>query len=251
MFDQLSHRPWPLPHHPWVMHMRWHDLLFAHWPVEPADLRPHIPDSLEIDTHHGQAWIGIVPFRMSGVRPRFTPSLPGFSAFPELNVRTYVTAEGRPGVWFMSLDATNRAAVRLARRTYHLPYFDAAISCVERSGWIEYRSRRTHRAAAPAVFSARYRPCGAAAQVEAGTHAAWLIERYCLYSAVGSRVFRGEIHHRPWPIQPAEAQVDVNTMTAPFGIEIPKLPPVLHFARTLDTVAWWPRAVSAAAPIAI
>ncbi|MGE0606439.1 MAG: YqjF family protein [Pirellulales bacterium] len=231
--------------------MRWHDLLFAHWPVDAAQLRPHIPAALEIDTFAGQAWIGIVPFRMTGVRPRLSPSLPGFSAFPELNVRTYVSAEGKPGVWFLSLDATCRSAVRLARWTWHLPYFDANISFGERDGWIDYRSRRAHRGAPAAEFAARFRPIGPARPVEPATLEAWLIERYCLYAASTKRVFRGDVHHVPWPIQPAEAEIECNTMTAPFDIVLPDRTPLLHFARVLDTVAWAPRRVRAADRLAI
>src|SRR5262245_10075958 len=127
MITDTEHRPWPLPGRPWVMAMRWHDLLFAHWPVDPAVLRPLIPASLQIDTYDGQAWIGVVPFRMTGVRPRFVPPLPGLSAFAEINVRTYVTIEQKPGVWFFSLDAANRLAVWAARLSYHLPYCFARI----------------------------------------------------------------------------------------------------------------------------
>ncbi len=142
--EQLAHRPWPLPAGPWVMAQTWHDLLFAHWPVPIATLRPHIPTCLAIDTFEGQAWLAVVPFRMSGVRLRGTPA-PWLSAFPELNVRTYVAADGKPGVWFFSLDAGNPLAVAIARAWFHLPYFRARMSCEERNDWIEYKSERTHR----------------------------------------------------------------------------------------------------------
>jgi uncharacterized protein YqjF (DUF2071 family) len=166
---QTDHRPYPLPAGPWFMAMRWHDLAFLHWPVPAEVLRPLIPEALDIDTREGAAWLGIVPFHMTGVRPWFSPSLPGFSAFPELNVRTYVLAGGRPGVWFLSLDAHQRLAVRAARRTYCLPYFDARQRVTRSGGWIEYASRRTHRAAPPAEFIARYRPVGPAVQSRPGT----------------------------------------------------------------------------------
>jgi uncharacterized protein YqjF (DUF2071 family) len=107
------------------MAQSWHDLLFAHWTVDTAMLRPHIPAKLEIDTFDGQAWLGIVPFSVTGVRLRWTPPLPWLSAFPELNVRTYVTAQEKPGVWFFTLDAANALAVAAARLTFHLPYFRA------------------------------------------------------------------------------------------------------------------------------
>src|SRR5579871_2268047 len=121
MFANTAHRPWTLPPRPWAMAMRWHDLAFLHWPVPAQTIRPLIPPALDVDSYDGKAWIGVVPFRMTGVRPRFVPSLPGLSAFPEINVRTYVTTGGKPGVWFFSLDAAHRLAVWTARRTFHLP----------------------------------------------------------------------------------------------------------------------------------
>src|SRR5262245_39338566 len=125
ILDRIAHRPWPQPDGPWVMAQTWHDLLFAHWRIDSALLRPQIPSALEIDTFDGEAWIAVVPFRMSGVRLRMAPQVPGLSAFPEVNVRTYVKADGKPGVWFFSLDATNAVAVAAARLTFHLPYFRA------------------------------------------------------------------------------------------------------------------------------
>src|SRR5688500_5474109 len=137
-----SHRPWHA--RPWSVFMRWHELLFMHWPVPAAALRPLIPAGLELDTFDGSAWLGVVPFRMSGIRRRLLPPVPGTAAFPELNVRTYVTAGAKPGVWFFSLDAANRLAVRVARWTFHLPYYDATMSCTrDRAGEVAYRSTRT------------------------------------------------------------------------------------------------------------
>src|SRR6266404_1437981 len=118
LLDRTAHRPWPLPSGPWVMAQSWHDLLFAHWPIAPEDMRPLIPAQLELDTFDGQCWVGVVPFWMSGVRARGFPAVPGMSCFPELNVRTYVVCGGKPGVYFFSLDAANRLAVRTARFLY-------------------------------------------------------------------------------------------------------------------------------------
>ena len=111
-----------MPSRPWVLAMQWHDLLFMHWPMAPAALRPLVPPPLELDTRDGTAWIGVVPFRMQGVHPHLMPNLPWISAFAELNVRTYVTIGGKPGVWFFSLDAANPLAVRAARLGFRLPY---------------------------------------------------------------------------------------------------------------------------------
>ena len=125
MLTDTAHRPWPTPRQPWILGMRWHDLLFMHWPVKSEALRPYIPPALAIESFDGTAWIGVVPFRMSAVVPRLIPPVPYLSAFPELNVRTYVSAEGKPGVWFFSLDAGNPIAVEAARDTFHLNYYNA------------------------------------------------------------------------------------------------------------------------------
>jgi uncharacterized protein YqjF (DUF2071 family) len=239
MHIDVAHRPWPVPARSFAMHMTWLDLAFLHWPLEPQRLRPLIPPHLELDTFDGQAWLGIVPFRMENVRPRFVPRLPWLSAFPELNVRTYVTAGGKPGVWFFSLDATNRFAVRAARTAWHLRYFDAEICIVPRGDGVHYTSRRTHRGAPSAVFTASYGPAGEARHSLPGTLEYFLTERYCLYAQdARGRAWRGAVHHLPWPLQPGEAEISDNTMAEQLGVKLPDTPPLVHFARRLETVAW-------------
>jgi hypothetical protein len=226
------------------MAQSWHDLLFAHWRVDAAELLPLIPTPLAIDTFEGQAWLGIVPFRMSGVRLRWTPPLPWLSAFLELNVRTYVTAQERPGVWFFSLDAANPVAVAVARKTFHLPYFTAHMRCEENQGLIHYRSERAHRGAPSALFQGRYKPVGNIFEPQRGTLEHFLTERYCLYAAASrKRLYRGEIHHPPWLLQPAHAEFDRNSMAEAAGLALPMQPPLLHFARRQDMVAWAPQRI--------
>jgi uncharacterized protein YqjF (DUF2071 family) len=244
LLDRTAHRPWPLPSGPWIMAQSWHDLLFAHWAVDAVMLRPHIPEQLEIDKFDGRAWLGIVPFSMTGVRLRWTPPVPWLSAFPELNVRTYVTAQNQPGVWFFSLDAANALAVAAARLTFHLPYFRARMKCREAGGWIEYQSERSHSGAPRAEFGARYRGAGEFFQAQPGTLVHFLTERYCLYSASKERVYRGEIHHPPWLLQVAEATFTENSMVEATGLKLPGELPLLHFARRQDMVAWAPQRVA-------
>lgn len=243
ILDEIAHRPWPLPAGPWIMLQKWHDLLFAHWPVPAELLRPQIPAQLEIDTFDGQAWLAVVPFRMSGVRLRGTPAMPWLSAFPELNVRTYVTCREKPGVWFFSLDAENPIAVGIARGWFHLPYFRARMSCIERNGWIEYASRRTHAGAASADLRGSYRPVDEPFHPSPGTLECFLTERYCLYALnKQGNLLRGEIHHPPWPLQRAEAAWECNTMAEPLGIKLDSRP-FLHFARRQDVLVWPPRMI--------
>ncbi len=239
---EIAHRPWAMPSGSWVMAQIWHDLLFAHWPVPEESLRSLIPAQLAIDTSGGQAWLGVVPFRMSGVRLRGMPSLPWLSAFPELNVRTYVVAGGKPGVWFFSLDAANALAVAIARAWFHLPYFRALMSCENKNGWIEYSSERTHRGVASGALHGRYRPIGKEFCAQPGTLEHFLTERYCLYTADGNgRIIRGEIHHAPWPLQLADAEFTKNSMPEAAGFSLSLTPPLLHFSKRQDVVVWQPR----------
>jgi uncharacterized protein YqjF (DUF2071 family) len=220
------------------MAQTWRDLLFAHWPVPVGVLRSWIPDALSIDQFDGKAWIAVVPFRMTGIRFRATPALPYLSSTLELNVRTYVTLAGKPGVFFFSLDASSPVAVRVARRFFHLPYFDARMSCAAWEGSLEFSSTRTHRESVPAEFRARYRPNGPVALASRGTLEHFLTERYCFYTTNrAGEVLRGDIVHEPWPLQPAEAAIDLNTLTLPWKIELPDTKPVLHFSKRLDVRA--------------
>jgi uncharacterized protein YqjF (DUF2071 family) len=243
ILKHTAHRPWPLPHGPWIMKQAWHDLLFAHWPVPLAALRPLIPPQLEIDTFAGQAWLGVVPFRMSGVRLRGTPPMPGLSRFPELNVRTYVIRDGRPGVWFFSLDAANALAVMGARLAFHLPYFHAAMRCEENAGWIHYQSVRRHGGTPLTSLRAQYQAVGETFNAQPGTLEYFLTERYCLYTADRSgRIIRCDIHHPAWALQLAEASFQENTMAGAAGISLAApQPQLLHFARRQDVVVWLPR----------
>ena len=236
-----AHRPWPLPRGPWVMAQAWHDLLFAHWPLPAQALRPLIPSSLRLDTWDGDGWISIVPFVMRGVRPRGAPALPWLSNFPELNVRTYVTAPdgSRAGVYFFSLDAANPVAVAIARQVFKLPYFNAAMQVTNNDESVTFVSRRTHKAAARGHFSARYAPTGPVYRSTPGTLDDWLTERYCFYTVdqAGSPLIC-EIHHAPWPLQPAVAAIEHNDIAGASGIGLAPEPALVHFSRQLDVVAW-------------
>ncbi len=221
------------------MHMRWCDLLFAHWTVDAAVLRRLIPERLELDLFEGLAYVGAVPFRMEGVTPRGVPPLPGLHALPEMNLRTYVNASGKPGIWFFSLDAGQKLAVRVARRFFHLPYFDARFNIRSAGGTVEYSAVRTHSGAPNASFEARYGPIGPVYRATRGSLDSWLTDRYCLYASDNQGlVYRGEIDHECWPLQPAEAEVQINSLGDWLGIEMKGPPQTLHFAKSLDVRAW-------------
>ena len=237
--QSYSDRQWSLPNCKPFMRMSWHDLLFAHWRVPAEVLRPTIPPKLEIDTFDGDAWIGVVPFRMTDVAPRGVPSIPWLSAFPELNVRTYVTIEGKPGVWFYSLDATNPVAVRAARLLFHLPYMDARIDVRKEANEVAYQSTRTHRNEPPAALTIEYAPAGEPFFAERGNLEFWLTARYCLYVADRrGRIMRGEIDHEPWKLQPAECSIHENSMIDRFDVVDSTRPVHLLFVDSITVKAW-------------
>ena len=240
--SHTDHRPWPLPEGGWIMAQSWHDLLFAHWPIPIETMRQLIPPELELDTFEELAWVGVVPFRMSGIRPRGFPAVPWLSAFLEFNVRTYVKSKSqpsKPGVYFFSLDAANPLAVAVARATYKLPYFNAKMSLLKNDDEsFTYMTNRTHRGAPSAEFAGSYGPRGDVFLAREGTIDHWLTERYCLYTVSKGKVYRGEIHHLPWPLQPAFLKTDSNTMASAGGIELPNCDPILHFSKSIDVVVW-------------
>ncbi|MBI3827606.1 MAG: DUF2071 domain-containing protein [Candidatus Rokubacteria bacterium] len=240
-----DHRPWPVPREPWVMAQTWERLLFVHWPVAPAALAGLLPPGLALHTRDGHAWLAVTPFHLTGLRARGLPPVPGLSRFHELNVRTYVIAGGKPGVWFLSLDAESAIAVAAARRLYHLPYFHARFAETVDGGRVRYASRRVHPGAPAAELEVVYAPVAPPAESAPGSLEWWLTERYCLYTVDDGRLLRAEIHHAPWPLQRAEATFTRNTMTAGHGVHLEGPPPLLHYAQRLDVVVWPPAAVAA------
>ncbi|HEY9685466.1 MAG TPA: DUF2071 domain-containing protein [Coleofasciculaceae cyanobacterium] len=240
-----AHRTYPPANGPWIIRQSWRNLLFAHWPVPEELLRPLIPNALDVDTFEGQAWIGIVPFRME-IAPRGLENSLFKRSFNELNVRTYVTHQGRhPGVWFFSLDAGDPLSVASARMFYKLPYFNAEATCRTHEDQIFYQSRRTHPHAPGAEFDADYGPISAAFQARWCSLEYWLTERYCLYTAdQQGQIYSGEIHHAPWHLQPAQAEFRANRMTECLGIQLPDTAPHLLYSEHLEMIAWPIRRVS-------
>ena len=236
------HRPGPLPAGPWIMRQTWHDLMFAHWPVPRSQLRAKVPGFLDIETFDNEAWVGIAPFWLSNVTARWLPPLPWVSTFNEINLRTYVSANGVPGVYFFSLDASSVLAVQGASTFFHLPYFHASISVSDMDGRVTFSSSRTRDAAA---FRASYGPATRPKHSQKGTLEYFLTERYCLYTTDSSgNGYRVDVHHRPWPLQRAEGEVQTNTIASAAGIDLPSTLPLLHFSRRLDVLTWPPHRIS-------
>ena len=232
--SRLEHRPWPIPARRWTWRQSWLDLLFAHWAVPAALLRDLVPAPLELQERDGSAWVGVVPFHMAGVMRRPWPDLPWISAFPELNVRTYVELDGKPGVWFLSLDATSPLAVWAARRFFHLPYHRAEMSIVAEGTGFRYASARPG-----AELKGWYGPTSPVYLAQPGSLEHWLTERYCLYAqSPDGKLWCNDVHHVPWPLQSAQATLERNNMLLVHGVKVQGPPQLLHFAKRVDVVVW-------------
>ncbi len=240
-----SHRPWPLPRRPWVLTMDWRDLLFLHWPVAADQLQRHLPAGVEVETSAGSAWLGVVPFRMSRTRFRWLPPLPTAHTFPELNVRTYVRAGGRAGIWFFSLDAASHASVTGARLTFGLPYFDASMHCERLGDHVRFTSTRTDRRAPAAMFAANWHTTGPFTTPAPGTLEHFLVERYCLFAVRRGTLLCGEIAHAPWRLAPASVELQACEMTQLLGCKLAGPPVSALVAGPLRVAAFrplaWPR----------
>jgi len=241
---RTSHRPRPLPPGRWASTQRWNDLLLAHWPVPMPAVQALLPEGVEADTFQGSAWVGMVPFWLDRIKFRGMPSLPWPRGFPDLNLRTYVRDRetGAEGIYCFSIDANNLLAVAAARVAFHLPYYWAEMRLEPRSEReFSFYSRRRF-SPQPAMFSVRYRGLGPThrlAEMRPGTLEYFLTERYCLFmrNHIGQAV-RANIHHVPSPLEEAEAEIERNDLAAAIGIELPDVPPVLHYSRRLAVYIW-------------
>jgi uncharacterized protein len=213
------------------MRQSWRNLTFLHAPVDPARVQALLPTGLTVETYEGQAWLGLVPFWMTGIRFTGFPAVPGTHTFAETNVRTYVTHEGRdPGVWFLSLDAANLLACAVAQRLYALPYHHARMKVTLGTQW-EYASERNPESSVLRAARAFPTPLGAASlsvvtqlssevfEAQPGSFEFWLAERYLLYSLKDDRLIRGRVHHKPYPLRAATASVR-QSMTHVAGIPV-------------------------------
>lgn len=231
--DRTDHRPWPIPGGPWRMGQTWRHLLFAHWPIDAELLRRHVHPALPIDEFDGSAWLGITPFLVEALRMRGTLPLPLLSNFPELNIRTYATIDGKPGVVFLRLDTPSRAAIGAARMAYRLPYAHASLSVrVDDDGAATARSSRDD-----GTICMDYAPTGPSFEARPGTLEYFLTERYRLYTTGDDGHLRwAEIHHRPWPLREGRAEVSRHGYL-PEGLVL-EGDPLVHVADRQDVVIW-------------
>ncbi|WNS76922.1 DUF2071 domain-containing protein [Bacillus sp. DTU_2020_1000418_1_SI_GHA_SEK_038] len=234
-----AHRPYPIPSDYWIMRQAWRNLLFIHWPISLEKVRQFVHPSLHIDTFDGDAWLGIIIFEMEGIYPRGFPSISIIPPFAEINVRTYVHYNGKPGIYFMSLDVGDLASLTIAKRWLHLPYKHSHISIQKIGKAFYYDSIRVKQTNPQIICKGSYSPVKDIFFPIEGTLDHWLTERYCFFSSnKRDNLYCCEIHHDPWPLQQAEAIIKKNTLFTPFQIDISDIQPIFHFSKGVDSLIW-------------
>ena len=247
----VEHRPWLPPDGQWFLSQSWNDLLLAHFSMDPPTLRQLVPEALTLDLYDGAAWLTISPFCTSHVRPSGVPPLPGLSFFPQLNLRTYVTLQGKPGVYYFSVDNAHLSAVWFTRVFFRMQYWHSSIQISgatiqarkPEGRAIHFRSSRLHgpkAANGPARFDVVYAPEGVPERARPRSLDEFLTERYCVYSWYRRKCYRTEVHHQPWALQRASVEILENSTAEPLGLALPKQPDVCHFSRSLKMLVWAP-----------
>src|SRR5690554_2563187 len=226
-----EHRQWPLPDKPWVGQMSWLNLLFVHWPVDPEQIKAHLP-----------AGLSLVPLEMRNVSARGFPLSMQVS---ELNLRTYVSIDGdKPGLWFFSLEASRWLAVAGARAGLHLPYFKADIDIRRDGEGTYFKSRRTHPREPHVEIAVRYEPTAAPVAPQPGSLDDFLLTRLCLYSTYGDDIlYRQQIHHPPWPASPVDYRIDKNEIHHPLGLNLNADAACAHHGTRVDVLVWLPERI--------
>lgn len=198
---------------PQLIRMKWRDALFAHWEKDPGEVARSLPDSMDVDTFRGKAYVGVVSFSMHDIRPFFLPGRTGLN-FPELNLRTYVRVDGVPGIYFYNLDASSPLGVWIARRNFSIPYYQARFSIRRHQSWTYWNH---HRRSGNVRFRAKYRATGEQLPAAAGSLENWLAERYRFYTAKDGQIWYGDVVHEPWELYRGEYEEEENGLLTAGG----------------------------------
>jgi len=225
--------------------MGWSQVLLLHWPMPARAVRRLVPDDLEIDTFDGSAWISVLHYRVRGVRPLMGPSIPWFSSFLQMDVRTYVRHQGEPGVFFFSLDASNPVAVWLARTVFRLPYFRADMSLRRVGESFRVSSQRTHQGARHAAIECQWAPREPLPSNARDGLVPFLAERDHLFAPHAGRLLTCTVQHEPWSLRRARVATLETTFFEANGLPEPEVPPIAHHCDGLGLEIWPLRAISA------
>lgn len=233
ILNNIAHRPWPLPAGQWQYYQEWNNALFLHWSVPVEMLKPLIPDSLHLDLHDGKAWVSVVAFKMEKIRPKGLPTIPFVSDFYEVNVRTYVTKDRKPGVYFLNIEAQKTISAFIARKLSGLPYEKSSILTSSVGDTISFKSSNKLKGfKLEADYQVKENIAGKSILDY------WLTERYCLYLEEKSSLYRYEIHHDEWEINSVNIKrLDIDYGIAGLAIKSTK-PALIHYSKGVQVLAW-------------
>ena len=230
ILQHTAHRPWPVPNNDWIYYQEWNQALFFHWPVPQDVLQPFLPEGLYLDTFNGEAWVSIVPFTMQNIRPRFIPAFPPVSDFHEINMRTYVIKNGKPGVYFLNIEAEKWLSSLIAETLSGLPYQQSNITRNTATGqWASYFS--------PKEFALNLQYQINAPVLHKTPLDIFLTERYCLYLNIQNHLYRYDIHHLPWELYSVSftrQYISYRINTFNFS----SLPALTHYSPGVQVIAW-------------
>jgi len=235
---RTDHLPFPMPERKHSLGQNWVNLTFMHWEVDPELLRKYVPEDLEIELFDGKAYVGTIPFRMEKVRPRNLPSISFISNFPEFNIRTYVSKNGKSGVFFLTLDAQSQVTCMYAPLAYGLPYRYAKCEhyANDNGGYIWKSERKSDGVKLEGETTTK----GSLVKAKKGSLEEFLFERYCLYVSKKNLTYIAYTCHEPWEYQEAEVKIKVNSLTDSYGlgIENPLNPDLVHFSKGVEVLTW-------------
>lgn len=232
LIQTISHRPWTLPSGQWSYYQEWNSALFLHWKVSLDELVKLIPKGISIDTFNGECWITLVAFTMEKIRPRRLPSVAAISDFQEINVRTYLSKDGKKGVYFLRIEAGKKVSTFVAKLLSGLPYENANIDLQNMSNPYKYFASNNNRNSKfDATFTIGKR---IANKTELDN---WLTERYCLYLEKNKILYRYETHHKPWVLDTVENLNLISTYKIG-NILLDKKPDLAHYSNGVKVLAW-------------
>ncbi|MCJ7842651.1 DUF2071 domain-containing protein [Lederbergia sp. NSJ-179] len=235
-FLETNQRPFPLPESRWLMTQTWNHLLFCHWPIDEKVIQPLIPPEFELDKFAGKAWLGVIPFQVTDMRIRGLPKPPYLHTYLELNIRTYVTYKGTPGIYFLALDADKWSAVWGGKIGALLPYRKANMEMQERKNRIHFQSKPLDPSQKERTLSIQYQPISESYSPTTDSLEYWLFERYCFFILFKNRVFRGDIHHNHWKVSQAVAKIDQPFFFTLFQNRHDA--PLFHYTRKKQAFMW-------------
>lgn len=236
-FLETEQRPFPLPDRPWLMAQAWHHLLFCHWEADKDEIEKLLPEELKVDLYQDKAYIGIVPFKAKNTRMRHLPRPPYIHTFLEMNIRTYVTYKGVPGIYFLTMEADKWLAVTGPRVASFLPYRKARMHMSEKRNWIHFQSETIGPDKEQNSLDVLYRPAGKPFSPYPDSLAYWLFERYCYFTVHKNTVYRGDIHHSRWSVHEAEVMINKLPVLPPLT-DIYKSKPLFHYSLKKQTYSW-------------